>query len=87
MGRPSFLTREKGADPQTSGKVLSLSSGMVGFDAVAIEVGVAIPRKRLEAAPAGRLESDGNTWSHATDSHADPAEGILTGTQMLDGLD
>jgi len=46
--------------------------------------GIAIPRKRRQPPPAGRLESDGYSRSHATDSHAFPAGGILCGTQMLD---
>ena len=33
----------------------------------------------------GRLKCNGYSWSHATDSHAHPAWGILNGTQMLGG--
>jgi hypothetical protein len=38
--------------------------------------GVAIPRERLQTAAIRRLESDGNSGSHAPDSHASSQLGI-----------
>ena len=48
--------------------------------------GVAIPRERLQTAPIGRLESDGNSGSHAPDSHASSQMGIPSGIQMSDAI-
>ena len=46
--------------------------------------GVAVPRQRRKASPHGRLECDGYSSSHATDPHARPAKGTLSGTHALD---
>jgi len=46
--------------------------------------GVAIPRERRQTAAVTGLESDGNSGSHAPDSHATSAEGIPPRIQMLD---
>jgi hypothetical protein len=48
--------------------------------------GVAIPRERLQATAIGRLESDGNSGSHAPDSHAFRPAGIPSGIQMSDAI-
>src|ERR1700722_12167525 len=40
---------------------------------------VAVPRQRLQAAAVGRLKSDGNSCSHAPDSHAFRSRGIPPG--------
>jgi hypothetical protein len=46
--------------------------------------GVAIPRQRLQSATICGLESDGNSGSHASDSHASSHLGIPSGIQMSD---
>ena len=46
--------------------------------------GVAIPCERRQTAAVTRLESDGNSGSQATNSHATSAEGIPPRIQMLD---
>ena len=48
--------------------------------------GVAIPRERLQTAAIGRLESDGNSGSHAPDSHASSQLGIPSRIQMSDAI-
>jgi hypothetical protein len=48
--------------------------------------GVAIPRERLQAATVRGLESDGNSGSHAPDSHASSHLGIPSGIQMSDAI-
>ena len=48
--------------------------------------GVAIPREHLQTAPIGRLESDGNSGSHAPDSHTSRTTGIPSGIQMSDAI-
>ena len=48
--------------------------------------GVAVPCQRLEATPASRLESDGNSSSHATNSHTPQPVGIHSGIQMSDAI-
>src|SRR5665811_1380012 len=46
--------------------------------------GVAVPRERLQTAAICGLESDGNSCSHAPDSHASSQLGIPSGIQMSD---
>ena len=48
--------------------------------------GVAIPRECLQTAAIGRLESDGNSGSHAPDSHASSQLGIPSRIQMSDAI-
>ena len=48
--------------------------------------GVAIPREHLQTAAVGRLESNGNSGSHAPDSHASSPLGIPSGIQMSDAI-
>ena len=43
-----------------------------------------IPHERLQTAAVGRSNDDGNTGSHAPDSHAIGASGIPHGIQMLE---
>ena len=45
---------------------------------------VAIPREHLQTAAISGLESDGNSGSHAPDSHASSPLGIPSGIQMSD---
>jgi hypothetical protein len=45
---------------------------------------VAVPRQRLQTAAVGRLKSDGNSGSHAPDSHAFRSGGIPSRIQMSD---
>ena len=46
--------------------------------------GVAIPRERRQTAAVIGLELDGNSGSHAPDSHATSSPGIPLRIQMLD---
>src|ERR1700749_3128733 len=48
--------------------------------------GVAVPRQRLQTAAVGRPESNGNSGSHAPDSHAFRSRGIPSRIQMLDAV-
>jgi hypothetical protein len=48
--------------------------------------GIAIPRERLQTAAIRRLESDGNSNSHAPDSHASSQMGIPSRIQMSDAI-
>ena len=48
--------------------------------------GVAIPRERLQPATISGLESDGNSGSHAPNSHASSHLGIPSGIQMSDAI-
>src|SRR5664280_876397 len=48
--------------------------------------GVAIPCKRLQTAAISGLESDGNSGSHAPDSHASSPLGIPSRIQMSDAI-
>src|SRR6201981_1693408 len=48
--------------------------------------GVAVPRQRLQTAAVGRPKSDGNSGSHAPDSHAFRSRGIPSRIQMLDAV-
>jgi hypothetical protein len=48
--------------------------------------GVTIPREHLQTAAISGLESDGNSGSHAPDSHASGPLGILSGIQMSDAI-
>ena len=48
--------------------------------------GVAVPRQRLQTAAVGRPESNGNSGSHAPDSHALRSEGIPSRIQMSDAI-
>ena len=48
--------------------------------------GVAIPRELLQTATISGLESDGNSGSHAPDSHASSPLGIPFGIQMSDAI-
>jgi hypothetical protein len=48
--------------------------------------GIAIPRERLQTAAIDGLEGDGNSGSHAPDSHADGLLGIPSGIQMSDAI-
>jgi hypothetical protein len=48
--------------------------------------GVAIPHEHLQTAAIGGLESDGNSGSHAPDSHASRPLGIPSGIQMSDAI-
>ena len=47
---------------------------------------VAVPRQRLQTAAVGRLKSDGNSGSHAPDSHAFRSRGIPSRIQMSDAI-
>src|SRR5258708_1519889 len=46
--------------------------------------GVAVPREHLQTAATRGLESDGNSGSHAPDSHASSPLGIPSRIQMSD---
>jgi hypothetical protein len=48
--------------------------------------GVAIPCERLQTAAISGLESDGNSGSHAPDSHTFRPRGIPSGIQMSDAI-
>src|ERR1017187_9350352 len=48
--------------------------------------GVAIPRECLQTAAISGLESDGNSGSHAPDSHAFKLGGIPSRIQMSDAI-
>jgi hypothetical protein len=48
--------------------------------------GIAIPRERLQTAAISGLESDGNSGSHAPDSHTSSPLGIPSGIQMSDAV-
>src|SRR3979490_1839159 len=48
--------------------------------------GVAIPRQHLQTAAISRLESDGNSGSHAPDLHASSPMGIPSGIKMSDAI-
>ena len=48
--------------------------------------GVAIPREHLQTTAISGLESDGNSGSHAPDSHASSRLGIPSGIQMSDAI-
>ena len=48
--------------------------------------GVAIPRQHLQTAAISGLESDGNSGSHAPNSHASGPLGIPSGIQMSDAI-
>ena len=48
--------------------------------------GIAIPREHLQTAAIGGLQSDGNSGSHAPDSHASSPTGIPSGIQMSDAI-
>ena len=48
--------------------------------------GVAVPRARLQPAAISRFESDGNSGSHASESHASSHLGIPSGIQMSDAI-
>ena len=45
---------------------------------------IAIPHERLQTETVGRRDDDGNTRSHASDSHAIGSSGIPRGIQMSD---
>ena len=47
---------------------------------------VAVPRQRLQTAAVGRLKSDGNSGSHAPDSHTFSSRGIPSRIQMSDAI-
>ena len=51
-----------------------------------VSAGVAIPRESLQTAAISGLESDGNSGSHAPDSHASSQMGIPSGIQMSDAI-
>jgi hypothetical protein len=48
--------------------------------------GVAIPREHLQTAAISGLEGDGNSGSHAPESHASGSMGIPFGIQMSDAI-
>jgi hypothetical protein len=48
--------------------------------------GVAIPREHLQTAAICGFKSDGNSGSHAQDSHASGPLGIPSGIQMSDAI-
>ena len=48
--------------------------------------GVAVPRQRLQTAAVGRLKSDENSGSHASDSHAFMSRGNPSRIQMSDAI-
>ena len=48
--------------------------------------GIPVPRDRLQTAAIRGLESDGNSGSHAPDSHASRPRGIPFGSQMSDAI-
>ena len=47
---------------------------------------IAIPREHLQTAAISKLESDGNSGTHASDSHAASPRGIPAGIQMSDAI-
>jgi hypothetical protein len=48
--------------------------------------GVAVPCQRLQTAAVGRLKSNGNSGSHAPDSHAFSSRGIPSRIQLSDAI-
>src|SRR5712691_3141597 len=79
--------------PDTGLRLAGLAPDLIGANAVRAQQdnlgppdmlvwGVAIPRKRLQTAAIGELESNGNSGSHAPDSHASSPLGIPSGIQM-----
>ena len=83
--------------PDTSLRLAGPAHDLIGANTVGAEQndlgspdmlvrGVAIPRQRLQSATISRLESDGNSGSHAPDSHASSRLGIPSGIQMSDAI-
>ena len=81
--------------PHTGLRLAGLAHDLIGADAVRAQQDdlgppdmlmrrVAIPRERCQTAAVTGLESDGNSGSHAPDSHATSPAGIPFGIQMLD---
>ena len=83
--------------PDTSLRLAGPAHDLIGTNTVGAEQndlgspdmlvrGVAIPRERLQSATISGLESDGNSGSHAPDSHASSHLGIPSGIQMSDAI-
>ena len=81
--------------PHTGLRLAGPAHDLIGADAVRAQQddlgppdmlmrGVAIPRERCQTAAISGLESDGNSGSHAPDSHASSPPGIPSGIQMSD---
>jgi hypothetical protein len=81
--------------PHTGLRLTGLAHDLVGADAARAQQddlstpdmlvrGVAIPRQRGQTAAISGLESDGNSSSHAPDSHVSSPSGIPYGIQMSD---
>ena len=81
--------------PHASLRLAGLAHDLIGADAVRAQQDdlgppdmlvrcVAIPRERGQTAAISRLESDGNSGSHAPDSHVSSPPGIPYGIQMSD---
>ena len=81
--------------PHTGLRLAGLAHDLIGADAVRAQQDdlgppdmlmrcVAIPRERCQTAAISGLESDGNSGSHAPDSHVSSPAGIPSGIQMSD---
>ena len=83
--------------PDTSLRLAGPAHDLIGANTVGAEQddlgspdmfvrGVAIPRQRLQSAAVSGPKSDGNSGSHAPDSHASSHLGIPSGIQMSDAI-
>ena len=83
--------------PDTGFRFAGLAHDLIGADSVRTQQDnlsspdmfvwcVAIPSERLQTTAIGGLENDGNSGSHAPDSHAPSPLGIPTGIQMSDAI-
>ena len=81
--------------PHTGLRLAGLAHDLIGADAVCAQQDdlgppdmlvrrVAIPHERGQTAAISGLESDGNSGSHAPDSHVSSPSGIPSGIQMSD---
>ncbi len=81
--------------PHTGFRLAGLAHDFIGADAVRAQQDnlgspdmlmrcIAIPRERGQTAAISGLESDGNSRSHAPDSHVSSPPGIPSGIQMSD---
>ena len=81
--------------PHTGFRLAGLAHDLIGADAVSAQQDnlgppdmlmrcIAISRESQQAAAISRLESDGNSGSHASDSHVSSPPGIPSGIQMSD---
>ena len=83
--------------PDTSLRLAGPAHDLIGANTVGAEQddlgspdmlvrGIAIPRERLQSVAISGLESDGNSGSHAPDSHTSSPLGIPSGIQMSDAI-